>query len=274
MITGLLPTGGATLYFEQYGTGPLLLISQSGEGDARRTSDLVDALSDDFTVVTYDRRGLSRSVIQHPGYSVTMAEHTDDARRLLEHVADGPALMLGCSFGAVIGLHLAAAHGDQVSALIAHEPVAPWLLGEEAQAHRRELADLQSLFATSGLSGTIPAIAASLGIDTSFADAEPNLTPQAMDEQRRKNFTHFITNEFTALRNDPGCCNTLLASKTRILPATGRTTPTTVFDYQAALRLSELLGEPVLTFPGGHNGNTTHPRAWAQALREALHAPQ
>ncbi|MFE0651986.1 alpha/beta fold hydrolase [Streptomyces sp. NPDC059534] len=270
MTTGLLPVDGATLYFEQRGTGPLLLISQSGEGDARRTTDLVDALADDFTLLTYDRRGLSRSTLDHPERPVTMADHTDDAHRLLTHVTDSPAHMLGCSFGAVIGLHLAAEHGDRLDTLIAHEPVAPWLLDADADAHRRELAELQDLFATGGLATALPAIAKSLGIDPTHPDTEPDLTPQPMDEQRRRNFTHFITDEFTALRTDPGCRDRLAATKTRIVPATGRTTPTTVFDYQAAHRLAALLDQPVITFPGGHNGNTTHPRAWAAQLRTTL----
>ncbi len=271
MTTGLLSVDGATLYFEQRGTGPLLLISQSGEGDAGRTIDLVDALADDFTVLTYDRRGLSRSALEDPGRPVTMADHADDAHRLLAHVSDGPALMLGCSFGAVIGLHLAVEHGDQLDTLIAHEPVAPWLLDTEAGAHRRELAHLQELFATAGLSVALPAIAASLGIDPARPDAEPDLTAQPMDEQRRANFAHFITAEFTALRADRGCRDHLGSTTTRILPAAGRTTPTTVFDYQAAHRLEALIGQPVIPFPGGHNGNTTDPRAWAAQLRTILH---
>ncbi|MFB7591269.1 alpha/beta fold hydrolase [Streptomyces sp. NPDC056169] len=272
MTTGLLTVDGATLYFEQRGTGPLLFISQSGEGDAGRTTDLVDALADDFTVLTYDRRGLSRSTLDAPGRPVTMADHTDDAHRLLAHVADGPALMLGCSFGAVIGLHLAAEHADQLDTLIAHEPVAPWLLDADSDAHRHELAELQDLFAAGGLPAALPAIAASLGIDPAQPGAEPDLTPQPMDDRRRANFAHFITAEFTALRTDPGCRDRLAATTTRILPATGRTTPTTVFDYQAAHSLGALVGREVTAFPGGHNGNTTHPRAWAARLRTTLAA--
>ncbi|MFI1658257.1 alpha/beta fold hydrolase [Streptomyces sp. NPDC020472] len=272
LTTGLLPVDGATLYFEQRGTGPLLLIAQSGEGDARRTTDLVDALADDFTLITYDRRGLSRSTLDDPHRPVAMTDHADDAHRLLAHVADGPALMLGCSFGAVIGLHLAVEHADQLDTLIAHEPVAPWLLDAEADSHRRELAGLQDLFATGGLPAALPAIAKSLGIDPAHPDTEPDLTPQPMDEQRRSNFARFITEEFTTLRTDPGCRDRLGTTGVRILPAVGRTTPTTIFDHQAAHRLGALLERPVVTFPGGHNGNTTHPRAWAAQLRTTLYA--
>jgi pimeloyl-ACP methyl ester carboxylesterase len=274
MITGLLPVDGATIYFEQRGTGPLLLISQSGEGDARRSVDLVDALEADFTCLTYDRRGLSRSIIDDPARPVTMVEHADDVHRLLAHLTDRPAFVLGCSFGAVIGLHLAVSHPEQVDTLIAHEPVAPWLLGIEADAHRDELAHLQDLFGQSGLAGALPAIAASLGIDPANPDIEPELAPQPMNDRRRANFAHFITAEFTALRADPGCRDSLRGTTTRILPAAGATTPTAAFDYLAAHRLGALLDRPVTAFPGGHNGNTTHPRAWAARLRTVFGSPQ
>ncbi|MEU6858799.1 alpha/beta hydrolase [Glycomyces sp. NPDC046736] len=268
MITGLLPVDGATIYFEQRGTGPLMLISQSGEGDAQRSVDLVDALEDDFTCLTYDRRGLSRSPVEDP--QVAIADHAEDARSLLAHLADGPAFMLGCSFGAVIGLHLAADHPEHIATLIAHEPVAPWLLPPDAAAaHRRELADLQHLYAADGLMAALPAIAASLGIDPA-GPTEPDLTPQPMNDQRRTNFAHFITNEFTAIRTDPGCLSQLDATTAAIIPAAGVTTPRTAFDYQAALHLAELLNRPLTTLPAGHNGNLTHPRAWANQLRTLL----
>src|SRR5215211_2630031 len=83
VTTGTLPVPGATLFYEVRGAGPLLLISQSGEGDANRSADLVDHLAADHTVVTYDRRGLSRSTLTDPTRPGTLADHADDAHRLL-----------------------------------------------------------------------------------------------------------------------------------------------------------------------------------------------
>jgi hypothetical protein len=82
-------------------------ISQSGDADTRRGGDLTERLAEDHTVVTYDRRGLSRSTLHDPGrpvtMPVTMAAHCDDVHRLLAAVTDEPTLTLGCSFGALIG---------------------------------------------------------------------------------------------------------------------------------------------------------------------------
>jgi pimeloyl-ACP methyl ester carboxylesterase len=86
----LLRVPGAALYYDVRGTGPMLLISQSGEGDAGRSKDLVDQLVADYTVVTYDRRGLSRSTLDDPARGVTLVEHADDVHRLLAELTDEP----------------------------------------------------------------------------------------------------------------------------------------------------------------------------------------
>ncbi|GLW01042.1 alpha/beta hydrolase [Streptomyces lavendulae] len=269
--TSSLPVPGATLHYRLEGSGPLLLISQSGEGDADRTVDLVPHLTDAFTVLTYDRRGLSRSRLAEPGRTTSIAEHAEDVHRLLAAVTDGPALMLGCSLGAVIGLHLAARHPGQVSTLVAHEPVAPRLLpAAERVRHEAELAGIRELHRTAGLAEALAEVARSLGIDPVRQETEPGLTPQPMNERRRANFGYFLEHDVLAVLQDTLDPAALAGSTTRILAAVGATTPATVFDHGCVIALAELLGTGTETFPGGHNGNTTHPRAYAARLRALL----
>ncbi|GAA4628761.1 alpha/beta hydrolase [Actinoallomurus vinaceus] len=266
-----LRVAGADLHYQVRGTGPMLLISQSGEGDADRSVDLVDRLVEDYTVVTYDRRGLSRSTLDDAGAGVTIAEHADDAHRLLASLTDEPVAMLGCSLGAVIGLHLAVDHPEQISTLIAHEPVAPWLLPEaERTHHERELAELQEVYRREGLAAAFKLIAEVLGIDPSDPTAEPGRTPAPMTETRKANFDFFIERDFTAVIRDTLDVTALRGTTTRIVPAAGRNTPRTVFDHRCAQELATLTGVEIADFPGGHNGNTSHPRAYAARLREVL----
>ncbi|MEU7942938.1 alpha/beta fold hydrolase [Microbispora bryophytorum] len=273
MTTGLLRVPGAKLYYEVRGTGPMLLISQSGEGDAGRSSDLVDHLVTDYTVVTYDRRGLSRSTLDDPAHGATMAQHADDVHRLLAGLTDTPALMLGCSLGASIGFHLAIDHPGQIGTLIAHEPVTPRLLPADQRAHHeKELEHIQQVHRRDGLAATIKMVAEVLGIDPSNPDAEPGLTPQPMTPQRVRNFGFFLEHDFTAIIGDTLDVAALADTRTRIVPAAGRTTPRTVFDNKCAFALADMLGTDTHRFPGGHNGNTTHPRAYAAALRAILNA--
>ena len=67
-------------------------------------------LAEHYTVITYDRRGFSRSPIQRPSRGGWAETHAQDAQRLLDVVAGGPAHVFGSSAGAVIGLERAG-HG-------------------------------------------------------------------------------------------------------------------------------------------------------------------
>ncbi|MFE6828347.1 alpha/beta fold hydrolase [Streptomyces sp. NPDC057690] len=266
---------GATLHFQVEGNGPVLLLSQSGEGDADRTVDLLPRLTDTFTVVTYDRRGLSRSTLDDPARPVTMADHADDVARVLAEVTDEPALMAGFSMGAAIGLQTVARHPGTLRTLIAHEPVMPNLLPEADRAeHLAQLAAIQDAYEAGGLAAAFPAIARHLGIDPRHDEVEEQLTPQPLTPRRQANFRFFIRTEFTAVATDSldpaEPVRAALQSGTRIIPATGRTTLPEVHTYRCALALAARLGTEPLEFPGGHNGNTAFPRATAQVLKAVL----
>ncbi|MYV97118.1 alpha/beta hydrolase [Streptomyces sp. SID3343] len=273
--TGTLSVSGATLHFRVQGSGPVLLLSQSGEGDADRTVDLVPHLTDTFTVVTYDRRGLSRSVLDDPTRPVTMADHADDVARLLTEIGDGPALMAGFSMGAAIGLQTVIRHPGTVGTLIAHEPIMPRLLPETDRIeHAAELRAVQAAHAAGGLAAAFPAIARHLGIDFTHDETEENLTPQPLTPRRRANFDFFIRTEFHAALDDRTDVDRIAPAAdqvgTRIVPATGRTTRRTVHTYRCALALGARLGVEPVEFPGGHNGATAFPSATARVLKTVL----
>src|SRR5947199_9581897 len=117
-----LPVPGATLFFETRGAGPVLLLISGGNTDADIFANLADLLASDYTVVTYDPRGNSRSPLDRPPDDQRIEEHSDDAKRLLEAVASGPAAIFGSSSGAIVGLDLVSRHPELVAKLVAHEP--------------------------------------------------------------------------------------------------------------------------------------------------------
>src|SRR5262245_54513471 len=125
-----LRVDGATLFYRVRGSGSLLLILPGGDGDADTADALRNELIDRYTVITYDRRGMSRSKID-PGQSLTLARHSDDAHRLLAALTERSAFVFGSSIGALIGLDLVARHPEQVGVLVAHEPPAFELLPDE-----------------------------------------------------------------------------------------------------------------------------------------------
>jgi len=122
--TNTLRVPGAELYFEVRGSGPVLLLICGGVYDAAGYAGLAEQLADRYTVVTYDRRGNSRSPLDGAPEHQRIEVHGDDAHQLLSAVgvtADRPAHVFGNSSGATIGLELAARHPEQERALVAGE---------------------------------------------------------------------------------------------------------------------------------------------------------
>ncbi|NUT03194.1 MAG: alpha/beta hydrolase [Hamadaea sp.] len=267
---GYVTTDGARIYYQVVGSGPTLFVAQSGEGDADRTVDLADALADRFTVVTYDRRGLSRSIPDEPGAPVSLRRHADDAAAVLREVAGGPVLMLGLSLGAAIGLHLLSAYPGIVGKLIAHEPIALRFLDPvEQRVAREKLAGVTAAHRESGWRAAAAQVAAVLGINPHEQDTEPDVTSFPFTAQRAANFEFFLRNDLDAALTDPLSLADV-ARGAAVIPAVGQTSPSDGFDYLSALALAEHLGVAPERFPGGHNGNLTHPRAFAERVADLL----
>ena len=71
---GLMDVGTTKLHAEVTGSGPALLFITGGTGDAGEWAAFVPDLARDFTVVTYDRRGMSRSPRPDGWSSTSLAE--------------------------------------------------------------------------------------------------------------------------------------------------------------------------------------------------------
>ena len=88
--------------------------------DARTWDHVLSALSAGFRVLTYDRRGHSRS--ERPATPGSLREDAADLAGLLESLELAPAHVVGNSFGASVALRLAIDRPELVRSLIAHEP--------------------------------------------------------------------------------------------------------------------------------------------------------
>lgn len=99
------------------GSRPLVMI---GHPMAASGFEALASYFPDRTVVTYDPRGIGRSVVAE-------AEHTpqvnaEDVHRVIEAIGAGPVDVFGSSGGAVTGLALVARYPEDVAILVAHEP--------------------------------------------------------------------------------------------------------------------------------------------------------
>jgi pimeloyl-ACP methyl ester carboxylesterase len=137
-----LKVPGANIYYEVRGSGPVLLMMPGGPADAEAFRRIAGYLESDYTVVTYDPRGLSHSTLDAPVNDERIVQiFADDAHRLLSATSKEPAFVFASSGGATIALELAARHPDQVRTLVAHEPPSAILLPDPARV-RAQSADI------------------------------------------------------------------------------------------------------------------------------------
>jgi len=86
---------GASLYYEVRGSGPVLLMIGAGAADAASFNGIATHLAEQYTVVSYDRRGYSRSPLDDPEEEQRIETHSDDAHRLLAQLCTEPAYVFG-----------------------------------------------------------------------------------------------------------------------------------------------------------------------------------
>src|SRR5215467_1380399 len=118
-----LKVPGAHLSYEVSGSGPLLILIPGAAGVGEVFRQLARALSAQYQVVTYDRRGFSRSRLDGPQDDEhRLATDADDVRRLIEHLTDQPMAVFGNSSGAIVALEVLTLFPERVQTVVAHEP--------------------------------------------------------------------------------------------------------------------------------------------------------
>jgi clorobiocin biosynthesis protein CloN7 len=270
--TRILDVPGARLYYEIRGSGPLLLLIGSPMG-SRGFASLASLLADDYTIVTYDPRGILPSTIEDPDQDATPELLADDVHRLLSALGRGPAYLFGNSGGAVTGLALIARHPGQVRTFIAHEPPLVEPLPDRWQIDAA-LGKVCDTYASKG-----PVAAANEFMDLSrIRFAQPpgggqswalergSFTPPADVWPILDRFFRHIVRPTALYRPD---LTALRAASTRIVVAGGTTSKGELY-HRTAVALAYQLGTTIVDFPGGHTGFQGHPEPFARLLRKVL----
>jgi pimeloyl-ACP methyl ester carboxylesterase len=106
------------LYYEELGEGAPIACIHGGGSTALMWAEAIGELARLGRVITYDRRGCTRS--ERPdGYErTTVAEQADDAAALLEHLSATPAVVIGRSYGGAVAIDLALRYPELVRALV------------------------------------------------------------------------------------------------------------------------------------------------------------
>lgn len=245
-------TGDAGLYHEVRGSGPVVLLIPPTPGDAGHFAALAAAL-DGCTVVTYDRRGTSRSP-RPPGWSATtVAEQADDAAEVLRRITSGPAVVYGTSNGAMIALELAVRRPEMVSSLLVHEMPLLSVLDDPAPVGRMLGELIAGGLERGGPVGALDAFLRFAYGDHLVDELDPAV--RARFDAAAEVVLSVELPAFQAYRPDQDALRTL-SVPVHILVGEDQQAQ---FFTEAATWLADRLGTSVVTSPGAHGPHLSHP---------------
>ena len=267
-----LKVPGASLYYETRGSGPVLVCIPGGPADHGAFSKLTDELAPNYTVVTYDPRGLSRSPLEGPFDDERAIEiNADDAGRLISAVTNGKANVLASSGGAVISMELAMRHSDQIATLVPHEIPAAAVV-PDPDASRRAMIDVTDTYKREGLGAAFPKFAEHIGIRGGGPPpqhGEPTAEQLESMAMFQRNMDFWFGHTMRAIALYEPDFEALKKVSCRIVSGVGDESRGELA-HEGGLGLANLLGIETAYFPGGHGGFESHAPGFAIKLREVL----
>jgi pimeloyl-ACP methyl ester carboxylesterase len=270
--TETLKVPGASIYYEVRGSGPVLLMMPGGPADAGAFRRIAGYLDSDYTVVTYDPRGLSHSPLDGPVKDERIVQiFADDAHRLLAATSREPAFVFASSGGAVIALELVARHPEQVRTLVPHEPPVPALMPDPAR-ERAAMEEIVQTYRAAGIGPAMQKFMVQTGIRSGPPPPPPGEPTPEMREamaQMQKNMDFWLGHYFLAISAYEPEFDALIAGSTRIVPGVGEESRGELAN-EGGLALAKRLGTQAVVFPGAHGGFDSHAPEFADKLREVL----
>lgn len=269
-VHGPLPTAD--------GRPPLLMIGQPMDASGFRAQV---RLLEDRTVVTYDPRGLGRSIRKDGGVTNEPQTQAEDVHAIIEALGAGPVDLFGSSGGAVTALALVTAHPDDVATLVAHEPPIDSVLPDAEAVHRARIAYTQAYEDEgwgAGMAGFI-AMTSWEGEVTDDFLAQPLPDPSAFGMPTEDDGTRgdpLLSDRSWAVCLYEPDVEALKAAPTRVVIAVGEES-LRVYTGRTSLALAERLGQQATVFPSHHGGfmdgefgYAGQPEAFASKLLEVL----
>jgi pimeloyl-ACP methyl ester carboxylesterase len=280
LTSGLASAEGADLYYERRGDGPPLLMITGAGGDSGYYAAAADILASDYTVITYDRRGNSRSVLHGEPVTISLPEQSADAVAVLAANGFGSARIFGNSGGATIALDLAARYREVADAVVAHEPPVPSVLADPSE-YLAKFDEIDRALVAEGWQAAFGMFQIKIGL------VPPSPRPELMalllkparylpagpyrDTMIRVsgNWPYLMTYEMRPFIDFRPDLDKIISNRVKIALACGTATR----DPQAieiSDRAAELLGVDCVRFSGGHMAPTELPRKFAPELAALL----
>ena len=269
-VRGPLPTAD--------GRPALFMIGQPMEANGFAT---LASYLPERTVVTYDPRGLGRSVRKDGRVDHVPTVQANDVHAVIEALGGGPVEMFASSGGAVTALALVAAHPGDVTTLVAHEPPIIAVL-PDAGAAERARGCVRDEYEARGSSAGMAAFIVMTSWRGEFTDdyfAQPAPDPAQFgmpSEDDGSRDDPLLSDRSWAVSSYRPDVDGLASAPTRVVVAVGEESRDT-FTGRTAVATAELLGQLATVFPSHHggflgsdSGYAGQPEAFARKLRDVL----
>ncbi|MTL13532.1 alpha/beta fold hydrolase [Nocardia seriolae] len=238
----------------------------------------------DRTVITYDPRGLGRSVRKDGRTDNSPTVQAEDVHALLTALGLGPVDMFASSGGAVTALALVTAHPGDVATLVAHEPPMNPVLPDAAAADRAR-AEVRDAYQTKGSFAGMAAFIAMTSWQGEYTDAyfaQPPADPALFGMPTEDDGTRddpLLSERSWAITDYSPDIDGLRNAATRTVIAVGEESEG-VYTGRTSIATAALLGTSPVVFPSHHGGFTGpdsgypgKPEQFATKLREVLDQP-
>ncbi len=270
----MVQANGVELYCEVCGSGPAVLFVAGGTGDSGHFDRVKPELAEEFTIITFDRRGCSRSP-RPPGWSATsLAEWADDTAALVKALGFGRVTVFGTSLGATTTIELLIRHPEVVRSAVLHDPVI-WPVTQayyEARGQAAAYADagarwqqaVSAAMASGGVRAGLEAFFVPIIGEATFRSIDPAVLDRAV-----ANADTFFRMTSPASQNYRPGALAVAAIPCPVIVLASADSPTYLFEPTAAW-LAEC-GYPTRPkLPGGHGAYIDQPAEFAAALRPYL----
>jgi pimeloyl-ACP methyl ester carboxylesterase len=266
-MSGLIRAGTTKLYHEVRGSGPALLIT-GGTGDAGEWAQVAPTLAEECTVVTYDRRGISRSPRPDGWTATSMAEAADDLAALLRALDLAPAVVVGHSSGASVACSLVVRHPEVVRHAVLYEPPLLAVVPDGRALVAGLTAAAEQAMAEGGprraMEVFIRGNAGDEVADQWFESLDPSGRDRILD-----NGAVFFPIELPAFAAFIPDREGMQASRVPLTVVTGEQNRDTPLGAAAAW-LAEATGADRVELPGGHGGFVSHPEEFIELVRRIV----
>jgi pimeloyl-ACP methyl ester carboxylesterase len=275
-------TEGDELYYELRGQGQPLLMISGGGGDGGSYSLVAEILSDEYKIITYDRRANARSTMKDP-QNFEVSQQSRDAVAVLRAAGEKSAFVFGNSSGAVIALDMAKTHPQSVQAIVAHEPPLA-RVHPDTRKWQRFFAGIYYTAFRYGATMAMLRFAFGLGL-LDHSVRQTMKAHKAMRGYREKSgnrylnrkitIDFFLQQELLPVTNYLLDIETIKKNGVRVFMAAGkRSLDKKRFYARTTQILAKKLGCQLVTFPGHHGSFIDMPDEFAATLRSVLHKAQ